>query len=170
MEPSLGEYDAFAALRRPTYDRRSNIANSLTGTSMTITGRCLCSDVRWESAQPPIVTRVCWCRECQYIGAGSGTVNACFATASFKVTGETRTYRSVADSGNPMRRRFCPSCGTPLFSEAESRPHLIFVRVGSFDDPNLAEPAMTIWTSSAPRWAGIDAALPQVEKQPPPAA
>jgi hypothetical protein len=50
------------------------------------------------------------------------------------------------------------------------RPHLIFVRAGTFDDPNLAKPAMTIWTSSAPRWACIDADLPQVEKQPPPAA
>ena len=137
---------------------------------MTITGRCLCGAIRWESAQPPIVTRVCWCRECQYIGAGSGTVNACFRTAAFKVTGTTNDYRSVADSGNQMHRRFCPSCGTPLFSEAEARPHLIFVRVGSFDDPNLAEPAMTIWTSSAPHWAQIDAALPRVEKQPPPAA
>jgi hypothetical protein len=138
--------------------------------AMTITGRCLCGAIRWESAQPPIVTRVCWCRECQYIGAGSGTVNACFRTAAFTVTGKTKDYRSVADSGNQMHRRFCPSCGTPLFSEAEARPHLIFVRVGTFDDPNLAEPAMTIWTSSAPRWAKIDAASTQVEKQPPPAA
>jgi len=69
-----------------------------------------------------------------------------------------------------MHRRFCPLCGTPLFSEAEARPHLIFVRVGTFDDPNLANPAMTIWTSSAPRWACIDAELPHVVKQPPPAA
>jgi hypothetical protein len=29
---------------------------------------------------------------------------------------------------------------------------------------------MTIWTSSAPSWACIDAALPRVGKQPPPAA
>ena len=137
---------------------------------MTITGRCLCGAIRWESAQPPIVTRVCWCRECQYIGAGSGTVNACFRTATFTVTGKTNDYRSVADSGSQMHRRFCPSCGTPLFSEAETRPHLIFVRVGTFNDPNLADPAMTIWTSSAPHWAQIDTALPQVERQPPPAA
>jgi hypothetical protein len=47
---------------------------------------------------------------------------------------------------------------------------LIFVRVGTFDDPDLANPAMTIWTSSAPRWACIDAELPRVVKQPPPAA
>lgn len=135
-----------------------------------ITGRCLCGAIRWESTQPPIVTRVCWCRECQYIGAGSGTVNACFRTEVFRVTGAPSDYRCIADSGNVMHRRFCSSCGTPLFSEAESRPHLIFVRVGTFDDPQLAEPAMTIWTSSAPPWALIDDALPSVAKQPPPAA
>jgi hypothetical protein len=137
---------------------------------MTITGGCLCGEIRWESSAPPIVTRVCWCRECQYLGAGSGTVNACFRTATFVVIGKTNDYSSVADSGNKMHRRFCAKCGTPLFSEAEARPHLVFVRVGSFDHPNLVDPAITVWTSSAPRWACIDAKLPQVERQPSPAA
>jgi hypothetical protein len=137
---------------------------------MTIKGRCLCGAVRWESSEPPLVTRVCWCRVCQYIGGGAGTVNACFRTGTFDVTGKTADHSVVADSGNRMHRRFCAECGTPLFSEAEARPHLIFVRVGTFDDPDLAKPAMTIWTSSAPHWAAIDAGLPRVEKQPPPAA
>jgi hypothetical protein len=97
-------------------------------------------------------------------------VNACFRVATFTVTGETKDYRSIADSGNTMHRRFCSACGTPLFSEAEARPHLIFVRAGTFDDPDLATPAMTIWTASAPQWACFDARLPQVEGQPPPAA
>lgn len=137
---------------------------------MKVTGGCLCKAVIWESAAPPIVTRVCWCRECQYLGAGSGTVNACFRTDGFKVSGSVSDYPCVADSGTRMHRRFCAACGTPLFSEAESRPHLIFVRVGTFDDPDLADPAMTIWTSSAPRWASIDGNLPRVDRQPPPAA
>ena len=136
---------------------------------MKMTGGCLCGSVRWESSGPPIVTRVCWCRECQYLGAGSGTVNACFRTSEFTVTGNTSDYLGVADSGNKMHRRFCPVCGTPLFSEAEVRPPLIFVRVGTFDDPNLANPEVSIWTSSAPRWACINAELPQVDKQAPPA-
>jgi len=97
-------------------------------------------------------------------------VGAAFRTAGFKVVGQTSDFSGVANSGNRMHRRFCTNCGTPLFSEAEARPHLIFVRAGTFDDPNLASPAMTIWTSSAPRWACIDASLPSVEKQPPPAA
>ena len=136
---------------------------------MVVTGKCLCGSVRWQSSEPPIVTRECWCRECQYLGAGSSTVNACFRTASFTVTGLTSDFSSVSDSGNKMHRRFCPSCGTPLFSEAEARPHLVFVRVGTFDDPNVAAPAITIWTASAPRWACIDTAIPRLDGQPPPA-
>jgi hypothetical protein len=137
---------------------------------MTIRGQCLCGAVHWESSEPPIVTRHCWCRDCQYLGGGSGTVNACFRTATFSIKGTTRDFSSPAASGNQMHRRFCPACGTPLFSEAASRPHLIFVRVGSFEDPNLAKPAMTIWTGSAPKWACFDAEIPKVEGQPPPAA
>jgi hypothetical protein len=135
-----------------------------------ITGGCLCKAVRYRITAPPIVTRVCWCRLCQYLGAGSGTVNVCFHTNAITVTGETRDYRGVADSGNVMHRRFCSVCGTALFSEAEARPHLIFVRAGTLDDPEIARPAATIWTSQAPTWACIDASLPIIEQQPPPAA
>ena len=137
---------------------------------MTITGQCRCGAVRWASSEPSVNSRVCWCRDCPYFGGGSGTVNVCFRSAGFTVEGVTQDYASTADSGNAMPRRSCPCCGTPLFSQAEARPHLIFVRGGSFDEPELARPAMTIWTSSAPPWACVDAQLPQLEKQPPPAA
>ena len=136
---------------------------------MEITGGCLCKAVRYRITAAPITTRACWCRLCQYIGAGSGTVNTCFPMAALKVTGTIRDYSCLADSGNVMHRRFCPHCGVHLFSEAEARPHLVFVRTGTLDDPNLADPAMTIWTSAAPQWACFDPALPQVERQPPPA-
>ena len=135
-----------------------------------ITGGCLCKAVRYRFTAQPIVTRVCWCRVCQYVGAGSGTVNVCFPTNAMTIEGETRDYRALADSGNVMHRRFCPACGTALFSEAEARPHLIFVRAGTLDDPEVARPGATIWTSQAPTWACIDTSLPKVERQPPPAA
>jgi hypothetical protein len=135
-----------------------------------ITGGCLCKSVRYEINAEPIITRVCWCRLCQYLGAGSGTVNVCFPSAAISITGTLTDYSSIADSGNVMHRRFCPKCGTQMFSEAESRPHLIFVRAGTLDDPEVAKPAITMWTSDAPTWACMDPALPKVEKQPPPAA
>ncbi|HEX9474986.1 MAG TPA: GFA family protein [Steroidobacteraceae bacterium] len=137
---------------------------------MSIQGGCLCRAVRYESTADPKMTRVCWCRVCQYVGAGNGTVNVFFPADTLNVRGETRSYRSVADSGNVMHRRFCLQCGTPLFTASEARPHLIGVRAGTLDDPNLVQPALTIWTASAPRWACIAPSIPRVERQPPPPA
>jgi hypothetical protein len=135
---------------------------------MEIAGGCLCKAVRYGISAEPIVTRACWCRVCQYLGAGSSTVNTCFPRSAIAVRGELHDYRSVADSGNVMHRRFCPACGTPLFSETDARPHLTFVRAGTLDDPSIITPAVTIWTSMAPSWACIDSSIPAFEKQPPP--
>ncbi len=165
--------------RRYRYENCASISVRAVGASgkrrvvmsiQAIRGGCLCKAVRYESTAEPVITRVCWCRDCQYVGAGSGTVNVFFRTESFSRHGETGDYRSVADSGNVMHRQFCRQCGTPLFTSAEARPHVIGVRAGTLDDPNLVQPAMTIWTSSAPRWACIAESIPRVERQPPPVA
>lgn len=134
-----------------------------------ITGGCLCGAVRYRATEGPIAARVCWCRDCQKIGAGSGTVNAIFRSEAVTVEGETRDFEGVADSGNRMHRRFCPACGTPLFSAAEARPHLLIIRAGSLDDPEIVKPSATIWIDSAPSWALIDDAQPTFDGQPPPA-
>jgi hypothetical protein len=137
---------------------------------MEVTGGCLCKALRYTIASTPIATRTCWCRLCQYIDTGSATVNVCFPSNAVKIEGELRDYASVADSGNVMHRRFCPRCGTHVFSAAEARPHLLFVRAGTLDDSELGRPQPTIWTSTAPTWACFDPTIPQVEGQPPPAA
>ncbi len=134
-----------------------------------IAGGCLCGAVRFRSGAAPLATRYCWCRDCQHFAGGNATVNVVFSRPEVSIEGELSVYESVADSGARMRRSFCPRCGAPLFSEADRRPHLIIVRAGALDDPNLAEPASSIWTSSAPRWACIDADAPQFPKAPPPA-
>ncbi|HEY0117000.1 MAG TPA: GFA family protein [Allosphingosinicella sp.] len=131
---------------------------------------CLCGAVRIAIAAEPLATRTCWCRLCQYLSAGGGTVNAVFPAAAVTVQGEVRWLEGTADSGNHMERGFCPACGTPLFSKSAARPHLLIVRAGALDDPGLAAPEQTIWTSAAPRWAVFDSEVPQVEEQPPPIA
>jgi hypothetical protein len=136
---------------------------------MTVTGSCLCKKVSFRAATAPIRTRACWCRLCQHIGGGSATVNAAFLKSDLVIEGETTDYVSIADSGSVMHRRFCPTCGVPMFSEAEARPHLIFVRVGVFDDPEMARPAATIWVAEAPSWACIDPTIPRFDGQAPPA-
>jgi hypothetical protein len=95
-------------------------------------------------------------------------VGVCFHSDGLNMEGEPCWFESIADSGNRMRRGFCAVCGTPLFSKADVRPHLVFVRAGALDDPGLLPPQMTIWTAEAPSWAVFDPALPQYPGQPPP--
>jgi hypothetical protein len=137
---------------------------------MESSGGCFCKAVRFSVTEAPLAARTCWCRTCQYLGAGNGMVSVCFRSDAFSARGNVSWYESIADSGNRMQRGFCPACGTPLFSKAESRPHLIFIRAGALDDPNLMAPQMTIWTEAAPNWACFDPALPKVLGQPPPVA
>jgi hypothetical protein len=135
---------------------------------MTITGGCRCGKVRFTIEAEPIGSRACWCRDCQYWGAGNATINVLFPSAAIAVTGEAADFPSTADSGTAMHRRFCLACGTPLFSEAESRPHIIIVRAGALDDPEIGKPGGAIWTDSAPAWAHIDPELRNFPGQPPP--
>jgi hypothetical protein len=134
--------------------------------SMTITGGCLCKAVRYSVTADPIAARICWCRDCQYFAAGNGTVNVIFPADAVTLTGPLRDYVSHADSGNVMHRRFCECCGTPVASASEARPHLIILRAGTLDDPEVAKPSGTIWTDSAPSWACIPADLPKTARQP----
>ena len=108
---------------------------------MVITGGCFCGAVRYEVKAAPST-----------------------------VTGELRDFKSTADSGARMHRRFCPVCGTHLFSDAELRPHLTFVRAGTLADPEIARPEITIWTSQGPSWACIAEDIPSLSRQAPPAA
>lgn len=131
-----------------------------------VTGGCFCGAVRFQCREPPIATRACWCRDCQYLSSGNASINVIFRTESIEITGEVNKYVSTADSGNVMRRGFCPSCGTPLFSASLNRPDLMVVRAGALDDPEIARPTSFIWTASAPVWGLLDLDLPNCEGQP----
>lgn len=133
-----------------------------------LTGRCLCGAVTLEISAEPLATRQCWCRLCQSLAAGNATVNVVFPSEAVTTRGEVRWFHSNADSGNAMRRGFCPTCGTPIFSFAEARPDLIIVRAGALDDRERGAPQSIIWTDSAPGWATLDPAIPHVAEQPAP--
>jgi len=136
--------------------------------SKHVTGRCFCGAVQFEFDQAPLAFRACWCRDCQYLATGNASINAVFKTEGFKVTGEVGEYVSTADSGNVMRRQFCPKCGTPLFGRSSRRADIMIVRVGALDDREVGGPQSFIWTASKPSWGHVDHSLPNCEAQPAP--
>lgn len=129
------------------------------------TGGCLCGHLRFRITAEPVISRICWCRDCQHI-AGNGTVNAIFPSESIEIEGSTAEYSSKGDSGNTVRRRFCARCGSHLFADSTGRVGLTVVRLGTLDDPSSIKPVANIWSSSAPGWACLDPALARIEGQP----
>jgi hypothetical protein len=131
------------------------------------TGRCLCGAVTYRLAADPLVARLCWCHDCQHL-SGNGTVNMIVPSEALTVSGTTNEFASAADSGNMIRRRFCPGCGAHLFANADARPQFTVVRVGTLDEPSSVKPSINMWAGSAPSWACLDPQLQRVEGQPPP--
>jgi hypothetical protein len=131
------------------------------------TGHCLCGAVRFRLFAEPLATRVCWCRDCQHLSA-NGMVNLLVPTAALEISGPLSEFERTAESGNKIRQRFCPTCGSPMFANSFARPQVTAVRVGSLDDPSSVRPTMNIWSRSAPDWACLDPKLESVEQQPPP--
>jgi hypothetical protein len=129
------------------------------------TGGCLCGQVRYRLKGQPVVSRLCWCRDCQHLG-GNGTANAIFPSEAIEIEGETAEYTNVAESGNSVRRRFCAKCGSHLFADNTGSPGLCVVRLGTLHDPSSITPEANIWASSAPAWACLNPSLPVFENQP----
>jgi len=125
--------------------------------------------VSFRLSVEPLATRICWCRDCQRTAA-NGTVNMMVPTSALEVTGELTVFATTADSGNEVRRSFCPVCGSHLFAGSAARPQFTVVRVGTLDDPSSVRPTVNIWSSSAPAWACLDPALDSVDRQPLPPA
>jgi hypothetical protein len=81
--------------------------------STTYQGGCLCGAIRYEIAAEPMLAGHCQCHDCQHqTGGGHASFMAVPADA-LKLTGALRFYESTADSGNTIRRGFCPTCGSP---------------------------------------------------------
>jgi hypothetical protein len=74
---------------------------------------------------------------------------------AFTIEGSTLASFKTASEGyqSTTERRFCSSCGSPIFSTIESMPGVVFLKAGTIDDPSWIEPTVEIWTDSAQPWA-----------------
>ena len=132
-----------------------------------ITGGCLCGTVRYEAGGEPMFALNCHCRDCQR-ASGTGHVPIMGVPKPlFKVTGKTRSYAAVGNSGLQAIRHFCPVCGSLLFGTPEVAPHVVTIYVGSLDNPVVFEPEFVQFTRSRPDWDRIAAELPEFDTVPP---
>jgi hypothetical protein len=75
-------------------------------------------------------------------------------------------YDVTGDSGNVVRRGFCPNCGSRLFGQP-ANPDIISIQAGSLDDPGWFKPQAEIYVASAQPWDYLNPNLPKFDTLPP---
>jgi hypothetical protein len=134
--------------------------------SAVLTGGCECGAIRYECSAEPIMAGHCHCRSCQNASGTGHASHLMVPRAAMTITGDLRLYERAADSGNRVRRGFCPNCGASVYGESSGWPDVLTLLAGSLDDPELFRPGMIVYAEAAPCWDGMDPALPSYARMP----
>ena len=132
----------------------------------TISGGCLCGAVRYTAeAEAPTAT-VCHCRDCQKFTGSAFAALVMVPKDALKLTGALKTFSSLGGSGKPILRHFCPECGSSIAEEPGTRPGLVILNVGTFDDPAAVMPGREIFRDDAVPWVQVAGDIPRFAKRP----
>lgn len=126
-----------------------------------LSGGCNCGGVRYKLASAPLAVVACHCSNCRRQSGAAFSVNLVVRTSGIEVDGALATFVDAdTASGQPVERKFCGACGSPIYSLPQASPKIIAVKAGTLDDPGRFAPSMHIWTSSALPWVSIPPDLP----------
>ena len=88
---------------------------------MRVQGSCHCGHVTYEAEVDPDSVHICNCTDCQMLTGSGFRVSAHAPKATFRLlTGQAKVYVKTAASGAKRRHSFCPNCGTPVGSSADT--------------------------------------------------
>ena len=125
------------------------------------TGRCLCGGVTYAFTGPVNWAGHCHCQSCRRQTASPMTSFLGVPNDAFKWTGREP---ALFESSPGVRRRFCPTCGTPMSYEADRFGEEIHLYAATLDDPGAYEPSFHVFTSEQLPWLHVADGLPRHAK------
>jgi hypothetical protein len=132
-----------------------------------ITGRCLCSRVRFEVSEPLLEAEYCHCTRCQRRTGTAASASALAAPGSFRVT-EGEELLSAFEPDGGWRDYFCSECGSHLYGRSHDDPRLISVSMGAIDGDPGVRPAYHQFVAYAAPWEPLpDDGLPRFDERMP---
>jgi hypothetical protein len=132
-----------------------------------VEGGCQCRAVRFQLTAGPLGVYNCHCKDCQRTSGGTHTLSVIMKREDVRfLGGETHVFDKSADSGRVVRMHGCLNCGTKVYNEPLSAPHMLVMKAGTLDDISWAVPHGNIWTASKAPWVEIDPDVPNFPGQP----
>lgn len=130
------------------------------------TGQCLCGEIKYELSNPPSMSGVCHCKNCQrQAGSAFSTISA-VAQADFSLSsGKPKLYLdSDTATGNTVQRFFCANCGSPIYSALSGQADVIYLKSGTLDDTGDFSPQFNVWCDSKQSWVELAEGVPAMAK------
>lgn len=106
----------------------------------SLTGGCLCGNVRIMTVGQPYRVGICHCLDCRKHHGALFYAAAVFPQDAVTVEGDTAEYAG---------RHFCPRCGSSVFSRLADE---IEVHLGALDAPDQLTPTYECWTVRREGW------------------
>jgi hypothetical protein len=127
-------------------------------------GGCTCRSIRYRMTAPPMFVHCCHCRWCQRETGSAFVINALIEVDHIELlSGKVEVIDTPSESGKGQKIHRCPDCKIALWSNyAGAGESILFVRVGTLDDPDRVPPDIHIFTSSKQPWLTLPAAVPAV--------
>jgi len=115
-------------------------------------GGCLCGAVRYVLKGEPRAIAICHCTHCQRQSGSLFSLNLVIRAADYEQSGETMVYVDQGDSGQPVYRRVCGRCGSPIPVKTAMAPGKVAVNAGTLDHIDGRWPQTEIYTDYSVRW------------------
>jgi hypothetical protein len=123
----------------------------------TVEGGCFCGAIRYRIEGRPSNSMVCHCKTCRRVAAAPAVAWVTFGKRSFAIVkGKPVEFRSSP----PVRRTFCPACGTQLTYVHDNQKETLDVTTCSLDDPAAFPPTHHSWLSHNVPWVRFGDGLP----------
>jgi hypothetical protein len=122
---------------------------------MMMTGRCLCGKLSYSADAEPALVCVCHCKDCQRQSGTAFATLVFIPTETFRMEGESKTFTYPGGSGQPVKRRFCPECGSAVAFDYGVLPTMALIPSGTLDDTSFVKPTRNVFCDAAQSWVPL---------------
>jgi hypothetical protein len=132
-----------------------------------LSGGCMCGAVRYSISEPPMAAGLCHCNRCRPQSGSAFSTVIIIKRPSLHLEGETAVFEDIGSSGLRVVRRYCPRCGSPLTTEPDVAPEVMFVKAGGSDSNEWFHPVMELFVGRRRPWVAPVPGAQQFEGNPP---
>jgi hypothetical protein len=127
----------------------------------------MCGAFRYRISATPIATGLCHCDRCRPQSGSAFSTVTIIRRSSFAIEGETVVLEDIGASGLRVARQYCPRCGSPLTTEPDLTPDLMFVKAGGLNANEWFHPMLELFVGRRRLWIAPVPGAQQFEGNPP---